>query len=924
VSVHSVLPLSHVCPYTPLLPHAFRRTSEVLCENNINILRLLSEDVFDFSKHTMTVARATSLKTSLRDQFEDIFRLILFILEASTKASLIEATLRCLQRYVTWIPEPFIFETPLLERLVMGFLPTPEFRVPCLQVLSEVCTLTNSEYDSVFELLFMTTMGQIVKIVPPDVNIAEAYAAATAAGDEASTHFVNTLANFLTSFFRSHAPVLEQEQYRDALLSGMNYLVGISDVPERETFKVCAEYWLTLSEDLYRAEMRYDPRLPSLSDDGTPLPTGSAGNMASLGLTTGMAALGFGGASGGGGGGGSGGPRKALYAEVLVRVRELMIRHMAKPEEVLIEKDDTGEYVRELQKDTDNAALYKVMRDAMVFLTHLDPKNMEALMLDKLSREAKNPDWSFDALNTLCWAIGSISGTMSELDEKALLVTIIKDLLVMCEEVKGKSKKAVIASNIMYVVGQYPRFLRAHWRFLRTVVLKLFEFMHEKHPGVQDMAVDTFLKITSKCKKKFVQLQTGESMTFVEEACNMLPAVITDLESHQINGFYEALGNMVSAHPDPTAQELLTDRLMVVPNTMWGRLMAAAADNIDTLKNPDTLRDLGRVLRINAAACRSIGTHFAKQLGRLYLDMLNVYKAVSGMLITAVEGSGAGVLATATAKVMLSVKRDVLTLVETYVARAADPAFVAVHFIPPLLDPVLDDYAACQPAAREAGVLRLMAEVVERLKRECAEFAPRMLNVAFGVALPMITADPNAMPDHRLEFFRLLRAVNLHCFPALFAMADEHQKVIVDAAMWAVKHVDPDIGELGLSILQDMVQNFSMAGAELAQGFYGMYLLPLLRDLLGVLTDRLHKAHLRWHATILRQLLGLVLAGVIAAPLWQSAPAVEGGYAAAFEAHCVATAPSLGVDASQLATNEGFVREYIRSLVADAFSNLSA
>jgi hypothetical protein len=37
----------------------------------------------------------------------------------------------------------------------------------------------------------------------------------------------------------------------------------------------------------------------------------------------------------------------------------------------------------------------------------------------------------------------------------------------------------------MYVVGQYPRFLRAHWKFLKTVVNKLFEFMHEKHPGVQ-------------------------------------------------------------------------------------------------------------------------------------------------------------------------------------------------------------------------------------------------------------------------------------------------------------------------------------------------------------------------------------------------------------------------------------------------------
>jgi hypothetical protein len=74
--------------------------------------------------------------------------------------------------------------------------------------------------------------------------------------------------------------------------------------------------------------------------------------------------------------------------------------------------------------------------------------------------------------------------------------------------------QAVIASNIMYVVGQYPRFLRAqkHWKFLRTVVTKLFEFMHEKHPGVQDMACDTFLKIAQKCRRKFVTLQANEQV----------------------------------------------------------------------------------------------------------------------------------------------------------------------------------------------------------------------------------------------------------------------------------------------------------------------------------------------------------------------------------------------------------------------------
>ena len=59
-------------------------------------------------------------------------------------------------------------------------------------------------------------------------------------------------------------------------------------------------------------------------------------------------------------------------------------------------------------------------------------------------------EWSWNALNTLCWAIGSISGSMMEEQENRFLVTVIRDLLNLCEITRGKDNKAVIASNIMY------------------------------------------------------------------------------------------------------------------------------------------------------------------------------------------------------------------------------------------------------------------------------------------------------------------------------------------------------------------------------------------------------------------------------------------------------------------------------------------
>lgn len=107
---------------------------------------------------------------------------------------------------------------------------------------------------------------------------------------------------------------------------------------------------------------------------------------------------------------------------------------------------------------------------------------------------------------------------------------------------RGKDNKAVIASNIMYVVGQYPRFLKAHWRFLKTVINKLFEFMHESHEGVQDMACDTFMKIASKCKRQFVSQQPGEQAPFIEEILAKIPSIICDLHPQQVRCLASALG----------------------------------------------------------------------------------------------------------------------------------------------------------------------------------------------------------------------------------------------------------------------------------------------------------------------------------------------------------------------------------------------
>lgn len=70
--------------------------------------------------------------------------------------------------------------------------------------------------------------------------------------------------------------------------------------------------------------------------------------------------------------------------------------------------------------------------------------------------------------------------------------------------------------------------------------------MHEKHPGVQDMASETFLKISKQTKHMFVQRHDADKDPYVNELIRQIPENLKDLEQHQKLMVYEGIGYMIS------------------------------------------------------------------------------------------------------------------------------------------------------------------------------------------------------------------------------------------------------------------------------------------------------------------------------------------------------------------------------------------
>jgi len=854
------------------------KTSEILCENNMQILKLLSEEVFDFSRDQMVTEKVKRMKQSLNGEFSQIFQLCQFVLEHSQKPSLLQVTLKTLQRFLTWIPLGFIFQTNLIDVLLNKFFPEPVFRNNALDCLTEIGTLQDLEpqYDPLFRELFTTFLTRLRDIFAPEMDLRQPFQD----GSEDDCFFIQKLALFLSGFLKAHFRVLETPESEQALISGLFYLVRVSEIQDTEIFRICLEAWHMLAEDIYKADNSQSFFDGSASNRVLNLNGSSTNSM-------------------------SRSSRKFVYSPVLTGVRQVMIANMAKPEEVLIVEDENGDIVRETTKDTDVIAQYKTMRDTLVYLTHLNCEDTESIMLSKLSDQVRiESQFDWNTLNTLCWAIGSISGAMSEDEEKRFLVTVIKDLLGLCEAKRGKDNKAVVASSIMYVVGQYPRFLRAHWKFLKTVVNKLFEFMHESHPGVQDMACDTFLKIATKCKRKFVTLQPDEQVPFISELVESLPSIISDLEPHQVQAFYEAVGCMLNDRGPNVAidRQLLQGKLMEMPNRTWEVIMDQAKISVENLVDPATIKEIIKILKTNNRLCRSVGGLFTYQLQTFFMDMLNVYRVYSERISAAVAQQGAIATQMSLVRTMRSAKKEVLRLLITFIDKSgppeAEPLTVAQGFIPPVLDPILGDYKRNIAGARDPEVLALFTTVVEKLKSNVVDEVPRIMEAVFECTLEMITKNFEDFPEHRIRFFEFLKAINQHCFPALFNIPPEHQKLVVHAVVWAMKHKERNISDTGLDILHELLQNVGRT-PNVAQAFYQQYLLSLIQDVFAVMTDRFHKSGFKMHATLLRLMFHLVQANQVTVPLFDPSSQPPGQ------------------------TNPAYLREYIGNLLVTSFPNLS-
>lgn len=119
---------------------------------------------------------------------------------------------------------------------------------------------------------------------------------------------------------------------------------------------------------------------------------------------------------------------------------------------------------------------------------------------------------------------------------------------------------------------------------------------------------------------------------------------------------------------------------------------------------------------------------------------------------------------------------------------------------------------------------------------------PAIMDSVFSCTLEMINKDFHEYPEHRVQFFKLLQAINLYCFPALLKLDGTQFKFVIDSCMWASKHDNREVENTGLTMCFELMNNMAEADVQTSSIFFRQFYIPILQDVFFVLTDSDHKA----------------------------------------------------------------------------------
>ena len=561
-----------------------------LCENNLKILTQLIEEINDFWKYSLTSVENIKLKEVLNNDIEYIFNLCEHILTHSKEMNF-KILKNCIELLTVCIP--FFSKNKILYKqftdILLNYLKEKNLRIYIIKYINEIFSfkLYNENQNdielndnNIFEIYksFIINIYDIIKTS----DLSELYKNISTKKLIGFEKFILIFENCLINFFQKNINYIqkfnlpkEQSSNNDFIQNnikelslGLEYLFNLLKIENKQIFFYSLDflYWFTLkiffSKELNYPIEQFNP-LKKIEEFEPYINYIKISSFYDI-----------------------------LYLPFFNKLRVYLITNMKKPNELKTKINIKGDIDYFNQDD-----ISEIMTNTLILLTYLDIKETINILENKFKELYENDSFNINLLNSLCWSFGAISNIFDEINQEKIIILIISYLLDLCDKVKGIENKTICAKNVLYVVSKYPNFLNKHWKFLKSCINRIINFLHEFE--LRDLACKTFLNISKNCGNELIIIKNDEIESFINLLIRNLSINVTDLKENQKLIIYETIGNIINHEKDFMKKKALMTQFVNFFHDNWIDLIKKVKNNLQLLKNKEIYKSLNNIILIN-------------------------------------------------------------------------------------------------------------------------------------------------------------------------------------------------------------------------------------------------------------------------------------------------------------------------------------
>ena len=863
-----------------------------LCDNNMKLLILLSEEINVFWKNSLTAKKAYELREKMSKEFIEVFNLCQLIINNSNSVSktLLIRAIQLFAEYMNWFPINLTLNQDIMKKTLLNFKDMASCRTETMKCLGNLFGIKMknlsqqeiSAYRNLLTQMYQTFIQIMDEQIVRGKNFAEQYKylethdAAKITGYEEMTHSFEMA---LINYFKSNIPYIQSYDFPEGtqqvnqflmsyipqISSGLNYLTQFLFMENEEIFQAAVDFWLWFSYKVFtlkEPENTLDTFDLIFENNNNNMNNNFMNNNNNFNINNQGVQVKY--------------TKdqylqylnesylyKNCYMKVIDIVRERLCLKMTKPLEVKIDIDENGDLTYDPTKNTVYQTIHENMRETLIYLTYIDPYKTTNLLHAKINEQfeiAKQQNKINPALlNSISWSAGCISGAMNDMTEMQFLIVFIKVLLSLCEIIHGKGNKAICASNIMYVVGQYPKFLNNHWKFLKTVVKKLFEFMHESFEGVQDFACETFLKISIKCARNFTILQQGENEEYIKDLVRNVSETTKDLKPHQQLMFYEAIGNMINSEQNLTKKTVYIKQLMSEKDSQWNQIFNEAKQNVNILNNTNIVKVLSLIILLNERVSFSTKTPYWSYGQNIFQNLINSFIYYSGCIN---EYFQTNKILDMNTRAYVIYNRTLIKFLTSLVKNTDDVQLIQNDMLNSF-GTLIETYNKNNDNNKDPNMLLLFSALLEKIQNKNPEVVSTIWQLLSQSTIPLIKNDYESFPELRMNFFILLKSLISNSFESLFrAQNFSFNKSVIDTITFAINHKTPSMSETGLEtlliLLQKVITVKNIDYQNIVDPFFKNYFLLLLGDVFHTMTDGFHQNGFKLQVKVMQILIRVI------------------------------------------------------------------